>query len=117
MAISGISGISAYMPIQSIRPMQMPLENQSVTSDAYAESVKSAGSVGGEFTISPVNPVRYPNAIDTDDNKIDAEENNRILNKGFNKIASNFADKVTSYNQNGAGMGYAQLGTAIDIVV
>ena len=117
MAISGISGISAYSPITSIKPMQMPLEAQSATSTAYAESVKGLGAAAASNPVDAVNPVRYPNAIEVSDKEKEDKADVSTINKAFNKIAENFGNAVTGYSRTGAGQGYAQIGTAIDIGV
>lgn len=118
MAISGISGISAYAPISSIKPMNMPLEAQSEVSSAYTDSVKGLSRAQSANPVSSVSPVRYPNAIETDDEgKEDKGITSATLNKAFNKIAAGFGNAVTGYSRTGAGQGYAQLGTAIDIGV
>lgn len=102
-------------PITSVkrvtqRPEAYAVSNEAEVSDAFTESMKTAGT----GSIRGAAPVVYPNA-QVQTNEVAQTRRAQQVSDAYNKIASSFGGATTGYDANSAAASYAMVGSNIDV--
>ncbi len=116
MAVGSIGGVSAYSAYSAIRPLEYSIDNQTQTSDAYSDSLRTTD----EAAVDAVSPVFYPDAQEVPSISTAAELDTDAITQAsmaYNKIAEGFAGTVTSYTAGGESAGYQTVGSGLDIYI
>ncbi|MCR5654792.1 MAG: hypothetical protein K6G07_04050 [Lachnospiraceae bacterium] len=114
MDISSLSGYASYRNETYIKPLEYTLSNQSDTSQAFKESLKSTNP----GAVSATKPVRYADAqayATPTYAAVAHYANAQKVSQAFNEIARSYAGLSTGYSNQGDSTAYsAMVGSLFD---
>ena len=107
-----VTGLDPVTPVRQVtqRPEAYAVSNEAEVSDAFSESMKTAGA----NRVSGPAPVVYPNA-QVQTNEVGQIRRSQQVNDVYNKIASSFGNATVGYDANRNASSYGMVGSQIDV--